>query len=78
MKVELLDFEKLELPTAGKTYAANSFDMRLRARAASVDAGTPLANLGGPPTGRMPDVGCYERGQPLPSYGPRPLASSPQ
>ena len=52
-----------------------SQDLRLVAGANAVDSGTPLANLNDPFTlNGAPDMGAFELGQPLPSYGPRALA----
>ncbi len=46
--------------------------LSLKAGCPLVDAGTPLPNVGGAYSGSAPDLGPYERGQPLPHYGPRP------
>jgi hypothetical protein len=51
---------------------ASDYDLRLRAGAAAVDAGTRLPNVDDGFTGNAPDLGAYERGQPVPHYGPRP------
>jgi hypothetical protein len=37
-----------------------------------VDAGTVLPNVSDGYTGQAPDLGAYEVGQELPTYGPRP------
>jgi hypothetical protein len=37
-----------------------------------VDAGVVLPNFNDGFTGKAPDLGCCELGQPLPHYGPRP------
>ena len=51
-----------------------SRDLRLEAGAPAVDAGTVLDNLNDPfVLFGPPDMGAFELGQPLPSYGPRPL-----
>jgi uncharacterized repeat protein (TIGR01451 family) len=52
-----------------------SRDLRLQAGAPEIDAGTPLPNLDDAfPLSSAPDLGAFEFGQPLPDYGPRPLA----
>ncbi len=51
-----------------------SRDLRLVEGAAAIDAGAILDNLNDPfPASGPPDMGAFERGQPLPSYGPRPV-----
>jgi hypothetical protein len=47
-------------------------DLRPREGAAVVDAAQPLANVNDAFAGQGPDIGAYEVGQPLPTYGPRP------
>jgi hypothetical protein len=47
-------------------------DLRIKQRSAAVDAGVELANINDGYTGKAPDLGAYEAGQPLPLYGPRP------
>ncbi len=47
-------------------------DLRLRPRSAAVDAGVALPNINDGHVGRAPDLGCYEYGEALPHYGPRP------
>jgi uncharacterized repeat protein (TIGR01451 family) len=52
-----------------------SRDLRLAAGAPEIDAGTALPNLDDAfPLSGAPDLGAFEFGQPLPDYGPRPLA----
>jgi hypothetical protein len=53
--------------------AAN--DLRLREGSAAVDAGVVVPNVSDGYTGRAPDLGCCELGQPPPRYGPRPPES---
>jgi len=51
-----------------------SRDLRLVEGAAAIDAGEILDNLNDPfPASGPPDMGAFERGQPLPLYGPRPV-----
>ena len=47
-------------------------DLRIREGSAAVDAGLYLPNLNDGYTGKAPDLGAYELGQPMPHYGPRP------
>jgi len=55
-----------------KLYKPADFDFRLRAGSKAVDAGIRLPNINDDATGRAPDLGAYETGQPVPHYGPRP------
>jgi len=48
--------------------------MTLTAACPAVDAGLILPNINDGFAGTAPDLGAYELGQPLPSYGPRPAA----
>jgi hypothetical protein len=51
--------------------------MTLSAGCTAVDAGVILPNINDSFSGSAPDLGAYERGQPLPVYGPRPAAAPP-
>ncbi len=55
-----------------RIYKAEDLDFRLKPDAAAVDAGCILPNVNDDFTGRAPDLGALEYGQPLPIYGPRP------
>ncbi|MBV9868800.1 MAG: right-handed parallel beta-helix repeat-containing protein [Abitibacteriaceae bacterium] len=66
------DFLKAAPPTAGKTYAPDAIDLRLKPNSRAVDAGVLLPNINEDFAGRAPDIGCYETGKPIPIYGPRP------
>lgn len=55
-----------------RLYKADELDFRLRPNAAAVDAGCLLPNINDGFTGKGPDLGALELGQPLPVYGPRP------
>jgi hypothetical protein len=55
----------------GTTYTADAFNVQLRPGSVSVDAGKLLPTVNDSFTGTAPDLGCYERGQPVPHYGPR-------
>jgi len=52
--------------------------MTLKAGCGAADAGAILPNLNDGFTGSAPDLGAYEIGQPLPTYGPRPAAMPPR
>jgi hypothetical protein len=56
-----------------KLYDASGLDFRLRARSAAVDRATVLPTVTETFSGRAPDLGALEVGQPLPIYGPRSL-----
>lgn len=45
---------------------------RLRAGSAAIDRGTALPNINDGFSGKAPDLGALEVGQPLPVYGPQP------
>ena len=55
-----------------RVYQLEGLDFRLRAGSAAVDAGCVLPSLTDGFIGNAPDLGAYERGKPLPVYGPRP------
>ncbi len=59
-------------PDARTLYKPSDYDFQLRAGSAAVDAGARLPGVNDGFTGRAPDLGAYERGQPVPQYGPRP------
>lgn len=65
-------FMKAEPPRRGATYFPDRYDLRLRPGSAAVDAGVALPTVTEGYTGKAPDLGCYEIGQPVPHYGPRP------
>ncbi len=73
----MLDYDvlvKVEPPDPNdraRVFQLDEFDFRLRAGSAAVDAGTELPGLTDGYTGKAPDLGAYERGKPLPHYGPR-------
>jgi hypothetical protein len=60
------------LPDVQYLYRPADYDLRLRRGAKAIDAGVVLPNVNDGYTGRAPDLGAYEFGQPLPEYGPRP------
>ena len=54
-----------------RLYDPAAVDFSLKAGSAAVDAGVRLPNINDGFSGSAPDLGAYERGQPLPHYGPR-------
>lgn len=54
-----------------RLYDPAAFDFRPRAGGAAIDAGVALPSITDGFTGRAPDLGAYEAGQPVPLYGPR-------
>jgi hypothetical protein len=52
-------------------YKPSDFDFQLRPGSVAVDAGVRLPNINDGFTGKAPDLGAYEVGQPVPHYGPR-------
>ncbi len=68
-------FESVQPPDPedrARVYQLEGLDFRLRAGSAAVDAGCELPTLTDGFIGTAPDLGAYERGKPLPVYGPRP------
>lgn len=59
-------------PDPRTLYKPADFDFRLRPGSAAIDTGVRLPGVNDDFTGRAPDLGAYEAGQPLPHYGPRP------
>jgi hypothetical protein len=55
----------------GRVYEAADLDFRLKQGSRSIDAGVRLPNINDGFTGKAPDLGAYEAGQPPPVYGPR-------
>ena len=76
-------FESLSPPVPpdssklGKPYDAVDLNFRLRPGSKAVDAGVRLPNVNDGFTGKAPDLGAYEVGQPVPVYGPRWLKEQP-
>jgi len=67
-------FENGPLPnlaTPGRLYTPAEVDLRLKAGSAAVDAGVDLPGVTEDTSGSAPDLGAYELGSPLPTYGPR-------
>lgn len=68
-------FENLRPPDPDKPHAvyhARDLNFRLKPGSRAVDAGVRLPNINDRFTGKAPDLGAYEVGQPAPIYGPRP------
>jgi hypothetical protein len=57
--------------TYGTPHHAAELNFALKAGSRAVDAGKPLPNVNDGFTGRAPDLGAHEVGQPMPVYGPR-------
>jgi hypothetical protein len=69
-KVAKLDAK--DLATVQRLYKAEDIDVRLKPGSAAVDRGMELPNVTDGFSGRAPDLGALEVGQPAPVYGPRP------
>jgi hypothetical protein len=61
-----------DLRSVQRLYKAADLDFGLKGGSAAVDHGVVLANVTDSFTGRAPDLGALEFGQPPPHYGPRP------
>jgi hypothetical protein len=76
-------FERVSAPLVpdsskpGAPYEAADLDFRLKPGSKAVDGGVRIPNVNDGFTGRAPDLGAYELGQPLPIYGPRGAAGQP-
>ncbi|MEP7355349.1 MAG: hypothetical protein ABI824_19125 [Acidobacteriota bacterium] len=70
VKVPRLD--ATDISSLQKMYKADDLDFRLKPGAVAVDRGTVLPNVTDKFSGRAPDLGALEVGQPVPHYGPRP------
>lgn len=73
-------FDNLTPPEPARrhhVYHAMDLNFRLRANSKAIDAGTPLPNINDNPTGKAPDLGALEFGQPLPHWGPRWITWQP-
>jgi hypothetical protein len=56
----------------GAPYAPADIDLELTSSSVAIDRGEVLPNINDGYVGGAPDLGCHERGAPMPSYGPRP------
>ena len=52
-------------------YDPSQVNLTLAPGSAAIDAGTVIPNVTDGFTGKAPDLGAYEFGQPVPHYGPR-------
>ena len=66
-------FEKAFPPQEGKTYAAETIDLRPRPTSRAEDAGLVLPNINDAFSGKAPDLGAHELGSPPLHFGPRPV-----
>lgn len=71
LMVDLDIFENAPVPEAGRTYALEEFDLRLKAGNPVRDKGERLPNINDDFRGSAPDLGAYETGTEIPHYGPR-------
>ena len=74
MEVDYDIFENLRPPDAAKphaVYEARDLNFQLKSTGKAVDAGIRIPNVNDDHTGKAPDLGAYEVGKTLPSYGPR-------
>ncbi len=72
--VDYDSFMQVAMPAADDpqhVYDPTGFDFRLKPGSPAVDAGIALPNITDGFTGKAPDLGALEVGQPLPHYGPR-------
>ncbi len=72
--VNVTRLDAKDLKKVQTVYKAEDFDFRLKPGSAPVDRGVILPNITDGFTGKAPDLGAFESGQPLPHYGPRPRA----
>jgi len=70
MKVAKLDAK--DVATVQRLDQAEDIVVRLKPASAAVDRGVEVPNVTDGFTGRAPDLGALEVGQPTPVYGPRP------
>jgi hypothetical protein len=73
-------FEDLRPPNASdryKVYHSADLNFRLSAAGKAVDAGLALPTINDGFSGRAPDLGALEQGQPEPHYGPRWITKQP-
>ena len=67
---------KLPLVSArAQEFPPSANDLRLAPTAPMIDRGVVLPSVNDGFAGAAPDIGCYELGEPVPQYGPRPLAT---
>ena len=59
----------------GSTFPYKEFDPRLKEGSAAIDKGKVIPAITTDHTGKAPDLGAFEFGDPLPHYGPRPYGA---
>jgi len=72
--VDYADFVKVSPPDPQdprRFYSPAEFDFTLAPKSKAIDAGVVLPNVNDGFTGKAPDLGAFERGKPMPHYGPR-------
>jgi hypothetical protein len=72
-------FRDVEIPDKSnpqRLYDPNDFDFGLQEDAVVIDRGIVLPTITDRISGRAPDIGALELGQPAPRYGPRPPATA--
>jgi hypothetical protein len=75
VEVDFDIFENLRAPDPDDPHAvyhARNLNFRLKPGSKAVDAGVAIPNVNENHSGRAPDLGALETGQPDPVYGPRP------
>jgi hypothetical protein len=80
IEVDFDAFENLAPPDPAQRHAvyhARDLNFRLNPNGKAVDAGVVLPTVNDGFTGRAPDLGAWEVGQPAPTYGPRWLKGQP-
>lgn len=70
--VNVPKLDRNDLKTVQRVYKAEDFDFRLKAGSAAVDKGVALPTVSQKFSGKAPDLGAVEQGEPAPHYGPRP------
>jgi hypothetical protein len=74
IQVDFSDFVRASAPDPKdprRFYAPEEFDFALGPKSRAVDAGVVLPNVNDGFMGKAPDLGAFERGKPMPAYGPR-------
>ena len=80
IEVDFDIFERLAPPDPAREYAVyHSMDLNFKLKASSkaVDAGVVIPTVNEGYSGRAPDLGALEAGEPEPHYGPRWLTWQP-
>ncbi len=80
IEVDFDIFENLAPPDPARrhrVYHSMDLNFRLKPGGKAIDAGTPLPTVNDGFTGKAPDLGALELGQPEPHYGPRWITWKP-